>query len=210
MTTLKLEAFVIRRNLDDELVGSIRSSPIATVVTDPRRLDNPIIAINPAFSRLTEYDEEDVVGRNCRFLTGEDTQPWASKALSDAVREGKAGFAELLNYKKSGTPFLNAVMIAPRFDDGGELQYFVGSQMDVSTDGTALSRRRRAGEAIRRLTPRQSEVLKLMAEGLRNKQIAICLSINEKTVKMHRAALLAKLGAVTSADAVRIAVEADL
>ena len=198
------------RSLDDEVASSIGFSPIATVVTDPRQVDNPIIAINAAFSLLTGYGEAEVVGKNCRLLAGDRTEPWASKALREAVRDGKAAFAELLNYRRDGTPFLNAVMIAPCFDDAGELRFYIGSQMDVSTDGTPISRRQRAGDAIRRLTPRQRDVLHLMATGLRNKQIAAHLSINEKTVKMHRAALLSNLGAVTSADAVRTAVEAGL
>jgi PAS domain S-box-containing protein len=197
-------------NTDDDMASNIGFSPIATVLTDPRTPDNPIISVNAAFSRLTGYSEADVIGRNCRFLAGEKTEPWISKVLREAVSEGKPAFAELLNYRKDGTAFLNAVMIAPRFNDAGELQYFIGSQMDVSSEGTAISRRRRAGEAIRRLTPRQRDVLHWMAQGLRNKQIAVRLSINEKTVKMHRGSMLEKLGAATSADAVRVAVEAGL
>lgn len=194
----------------EDMFASIALSPIATVVTDPSRSDNPIVAANAAFCRLTGYALEEVVGRNCRFLAGERTDPSATQALRDAIRDRRPGFAELLNYKKDGTAFLNAVMIAPSFDEQGALQYFVGSQMDVSADGTALERRRKAEAALARLTPRQREVLRLMAAGLRNKQIAERLSINEKTVKMHRAALLTNLKAATSADAVRMAVEAGL
>jgi PAS domain S-box-containing protein len=193
-----------------DMIASIALSPIATVVTDPREQDNPIVAANEAFSRLTGYDAAEVVGRNCRFLAGARTEAWASQALRDAVRERRPAFAELLNYKKDGTVFLNAVMIAPRFDDRGELAYFVGSQMDVSGAGSSVERRHRAGEALRKLTPRQRDVLRLMAGGLRNKQIAERLAINEKTVKMHRASLLSNLAASTSADAVRIAVEGGL
>lgn len=194
----------------EDMFASIALSPIATVVTDPSRSDNPIVAANAAFCRLTGYALEEVVGRNCRFLAGERTDPSATQALRDAIRDRRPGFAELLNYKKDGTAFLNAVMIAPSFDEQGGLQYFVGSQMDVSADGTALQRRRNAEAALTRLTRRQREVLRLMAAGLRNKQIAERLSINEKTVKMHRAALLTNLKAATSADAVRMAVEAGL
>jgi DNA-binding NarL/FixJ family response regulator len=72
---------------------------------------------------------------------------------------------------------------------------------------------RRAAEAKQRLaclTPRQRQVLQLMARGLLNKQIAYELGISDKTVKMHRAALLVALNARVSADAIRLAVEADL
>lgn len=192
------------------MIASIALSPIAMVVTDPRKRDNPIVAVNAAFGRLTGYDAQDVLGRNCRMLAGDQTEAWASQVLHDAIRERRPAFAELLNYRKNGTPFHNAVMIAPYFDERGELEFFVGSQMDVSTGSSMAERRRHASEALRALTPRQREVLRLMAAGRRNKQIAATLSINEKTVKMHRATLLSKLNAATSADAVRIAVEAEL
>lgn len=177
------------------------------VLTDARRRDNPIIAVNPAFSELTGYHEPEVMGRNCRLLAGEATEPWASAVLHDAVKHGRAGFAELLNYRKDGKAFLNAVMIAPSYDDDGELSFFVGSQMDVSAEGALVGRRRRAGDRLRRLTPRQTQVLHLMIGGLRNKQIADRLKIDEKTVKMHRAGLLANLQASSTPHAVRIAVE---
>lgn len=180
------------------------------MVTDPRQPDNPIVAVNSAFSRLTGYGAPELVGRNCRILAGEKTDPGAAKALQDAVHKGKSAFAELLNYRKDGTAFLNAVMIAPWYNDAGELEYFFGSQVNVSTDDTAIRRRKRAENAVSALTRRQSDVLLLMAEGLRNKEIAARLAISEKTVKMHRASMLKNLGAGTSADAVRMAVEAGL
>jgi hypothetical protein len=80
-------------------------------------------------------------------------------------------------------------------------------------EGAQLSwtlRRQRAQQLVSKLTLRQRQVLNQMVRGRRNKQIAPALGISEKTVKMHRAGLLAKLGVASSADAVRIAVEAEL
>jgi PAS domain S-box-containing protein len=119
------------------------------VVNDPRGGDNPIIAVNAAFGRLTGYDAEEVLGRNCRFLAGARTEPWASQVLRDAIRARRPAFAELLNYGKERTALLNAIIIVAHFDDSGELRYFVGSQMDVSGSGTAIERRHRAGETLR-------------------------------------------------------------
>jgi DNA-binding NarL/FixJ family response regulator len=103
-------------------------------------------------------------------------------------------------------------MIAPLFDDEGKLAYFLGSQVDLGTDETtALSiRRARASTIVDGLPQRQRQVLEGMAKGLLNKQIAYQLGIAEKTVKMHRVLLLERLGGVTSAEAIRIAVEAGL
>ena len=193
----------------ERLAGSIELSPIATVLTNPRLPDNPIVAANAAFTALTGYREEEILGRNCRFLGGEGTDLAARAALRDAVARRQPVLAELLNYRKDGRPFHNAVMIAPIFDAGGEVLFFIGSQMEVPGAGTG-SRRAQAERLVAGLTPRQRQVLLHVVQGYRNKQIAAQLGIDEKTVKMHRAALLARLQVATSADAIRIGVEAGL
>ena len=198
--------------LDMKFSAMIQHSPIASVVSDPRLADNPIIACNNPFMELTGYSEDEIVGRNCRFLAGPDTEPWLTARISKAVADRKPTLVEILNYKKDGTPFRNAVLVAPIFDEFGELEFFLGSQVELDMDapGTSSPRRRQAAALIKTLSPRQLEVLAQMAKGLLNKQIAYVLSLSEKTVKMHRSLLIQKLGVPTSADAVRIAVEAGL
>ena len=197
---------------ENRLFASIRLSPIATIITNPRLHDNPIRAVNAAFERLTGYRADQLIGRNCRILAGPSTEPEKAAALREAIAEARPVMVEILNYRCDGTEFRNAVMIAPLFDETGRLAYFIGSQMDVSSDADrgAAGRRAEARTRLSLLTARQRDVLAQMALGLRNKQIAAELGINEKTVKMHRAALLQRLGASTSADAVRTAVEAGL
>lgn len=194
----------------DGLVESIHLSPIATVVTDPRLPDNPIIAANKAFSDLTGYARDEIVGRNCRFLSGAATEPEARRRLRDAVCAGRPALIELVNYRKDGSVFRNAVMIAPLFDEQGEVRLFLGSQMDVGSAAGVPNRRRAAVQLVDALTPRQTQVLAGMVGGLRNKQIAAELGIDETTVKMHRRSMLSRLGASTTADAIRIGVEAGL
>jgi PAS domain S-box-containing protein len=196
----------------DPLFASIAASPIATVLTNPRVPDNPIIAANSAFYDLTQYGADEVIGRNCRFLAGPNTEPWLTERIREAVRHKRPTLVEILNYKKDGTPFRNAVLVAPVFDEEGELSWFLGSQVELGDDAAApsLNRRERAAGLVRTLSPRQLQILQEMAAGFRNKQIAWRLSLSEKTVKMHRALMLEKLGVTTSADAVRIAVEAGL
>ena len=193
---------------DEALLASIHLSAIATVVTDARQPDNPICAVNRAFEHLTGYSAEEIVGRNCRFLRGEASEPDAAARLRDAVAAARPAMAEILNYRRDGTPFRNAVMIAPIFGPDGRARFFVGSQMAVR--GSAADRGLEARRRLEGLSKRQHEVLTLMATGSLNKQIAHALGISEKTVKMHRAALLARLGARASTDAVRLAVEAGL
>ena len=198
--------------LDKSVAESVGASPIAMVVTNPHRPDNPIEIANQAFCRLTGYAEREIVGRNCRFLAGDDTEPSVRQQLRSAVGAQRPVLVDILNYRHDGTPFRNGVMIAPLFDEEGKLSYFLGSQVDLAADEAApLSvRRARATAQVEQLPRRQRQVLEGMAQGLLNKQIAYGLGIAEKTVKMHRVLLLDRLGGITSAEAIRIAVEAGL
>jgi PAS domain S-box-containing protein len=195
----------------EALVDSIRLSPIATVITDPRQPDNPIVEANPAFTALTGYAREEIVGRNCRFLAGNATDAAARRQLREAVQENRPALVEVVNYRKDGSAFRNAVMIAPVFGEDGEVILFLGSQMDMGGPDQAAGLRRAQAERLAQgLSPRQRQVLQGMVRGLRNKQIAAELGIDETTVKMHRRSMLARLGAATTADAIRLGVEAGL
>ena len=203
-------AFDADEDVAAALLTSIRSSPIATVISNPRLPDNPLVAVNAAFCALTGYPEREILGRNCRFLAGDHTETWLTEKIRDGVRRKIPVLVELLNYKRDGTAFRNAVLVAPVFGADGELEYFLGSQVELAEEGPTASRRARAVEAVRALSPRQREILGEIAAGFRSKQIAYRLGLSEKTVKMHRAILFDRLGASNAADAVRVAVEAGL
>lgn len=190
----------------------IENSPIASVVSDPRIPDNPLVAANDAFCELTGYDRDFIIGRNCRFLSGEATEPWLTEEIKRGVREQKSVLVEILNYKKDGTPFQNAVLVAPLFDDDGELEYFLGSQVEIDSDAPSLAkaRRMRAVEIVKDLSKRQREVLQFIAQGMLNKQIAYELDLSERTIKMHRSILMKRLNVPSAADMVRLAVEAGM
>ena len=185
-------------------------SPIATVISNPRRPDNPLEVANSAFCALTGYGEAEIVGRNCRFLAGARSDPKATATIRSAIREARPALVEILNYRKDGTAFRNGVMISPLFGEDGRVEYFLGSQVDLGPAGELELRRVEAAARVAQLPRRQREVLEAMSRGLLNKQIAHALGIAEKTVKMHRALMLERLGAATSADAIRLAVEAGL
>ena len=194
------------------LFETIGASPIAMVISNPRRPDNPIEAANPAFCELTGYAESEIVGRNCRFLTGPDTEQWQTERLRDAIRAAQPELVDITNYRRDGSAFRNGVMITPLFDDAGKPAWFLGSQVDLGSgvSDPIAGRRARAAALVGELPPRQRQVLELMAQGRLNKQIAYDLGISEKTVKMHRGLLLDRLGVATSAEAIRIGVEAGL
>jgi PAS domain S-box-containing protein len=105
---------------------------IGFVLTDPRLDDNPVVYANRAFLEMTGYAEPEVLGRNCRFLQGPDTDPGAVAELRRAAREHRQTTVELVNFRKGGAPFWNRVHISPVRDEGGEVVRFVGVQVDVS------------------------------------------------------------------------------
>lgn len=192
----------------------IAHGTVAAVLSDPRQPDNPIVACNDAFLALTGYAREEVLGRNCRFLTGPDSEPHLTQRLREALRDRRPTIVEILNYRRDGSRFRNAVMVAPMFDAAGELEYFLGSQLEVPDHGAvprpaaAPNLRESARARIEALTPRQRQILSGMAAGQLNKQIAWELSLSERTIKMHRSALFRALEVRTSAEAIRVAVEA--
>src|SRR5918994_1560958 len=113
----------------------------AIVITDPNEPGNPIVYANRTFERITGYGIEEVIGKNCRFLQGEDRDQPALEELRAAVREGRECQVLLRNYKKDGTFFWNELSISPVHDEEGNLANFVGVVGDVTE-------RKRAEEAL--------------------------------------------------------------
>uniref|UniRef100_A0A0D9W3C5 non-specific serine/threonine protein kinase n=1 Tax=Leersia perrieri TaxID=77586 RepID=A0A0D9W3C5_9ORYZ len=102
------------------------------VITDPRIPDNPIIFASDSFLELTEYTREEILGRNCRFLQGPETDQGTVDKVREAIREQKEITVQLINYTKSGKKFWNLFHLQPMKDQKGELQYFIGVQLDGS------------------------------------------------------------------------------
>ena len=139
---------------DDVFFAAISQAALPMVVTDPRQSDNPIIFANHAFSQLTGYAAEQVLGRNCRFMQGPESDPETITSVRRAIREGDRVTVELLNYRRDGTPFWNALHISPVFGTDGEPLYFFGSQLDVTSQRAADAawHRSQKMEAIGHLT----------------------------------------------------------
>ncbi|KAF5191318.1 Phototropin-2 [Thalictrum thalictroides] len=102
------------------------------VITDPRLPDNPIIFASDSFLELTEYTREEILGRNCRFLQGPDTDQGTVTKIRDAIREQREITVQLINYTKYGKKFWNLFHLQPMRDQKGDLQYFIGVQLDGS------------------------------------------------------------------------------
>nr|AML76830.1 putative LOV domain-containing protein [Sinningia tuberosa] len=102
------------------------------VITDPRLPDNPIIFASDSFLELTEYSREEILGRNCRFLQGPETDPSTVKKIRQAIDNQTEVTVQLINYTKTGKKFWNLFHLQPMRDQKGEVQYFIGVQLDGS------------------------------------------------------------------------------
>jgi len=118
--------------------AAVEMTRMPMVVTDPNQDDNPIVFVNGAFLDLTGYQEEEVLGRNCRFLQGPDTDRATVAEVRKALEEERAVSVDLLNYRADGEPFWNALFLGPIFDQDGKLLYFFASQMDITERRNAL------------------------------------------------------------------------
>lgn len=110
---------------NDSFSGFSRLS-IALVLSDPRQDDNPIVYVNDAFTRVTGYAREAVLGRNCRFLQGEATDKRDVDRIREAVARAREVSVDILNYTADGAPFRNRLMISPVMDSAGRPRYFLG------------------------------------------------------------------------------------
>jgi PAS domain S-box-containing protein len=114
------------------LERAVTASTNSIVISDPNQPDDPIVYVNPAFERTTGYAAEEVLGRNCRILQGEDRDQSALGELRAAVYEGRHCTVVLRNYRKDGTLFWNELSIYPVRDEHGRMTNFVGVQNDVT------------------------------------------------------------------------------
>lgn len=111
---------------------AVEATRNGVVITDASKADNPIIYTNPAFTEITGYSAEEILGQNCRFLQGDDRAQPALQELRLAIQKGEAIKTVLRNYKKDGTRFFNELSVSPVKDKDGTLLAFIGIQNDIT------------------------------------------------------------------------------
>jgi PAS domain S-box-containing protein len=136
------------RRIEDELVGrdlgtdpfvaAVRATRMPMIVTDPRQPDNPVVFANDAFVRLSGYSRDEILGRNCRFLQGPETDRGTVGRIHEAVKAEEAIEIEIRNHRKDGSGFWNRLLLAPVRDTSGALAYFFASQLDVTRERERL------------------------------------------------------------------------
>ena len=165
---------------------------MAICLSDPNEPDAPIVFANRAFRELTGYADDEILGRNCRFLQGPDTSPHAVSRIRTALENRDVIVSEILNYRKDGTPFWNALHIGPIFDTDGRLTYFFGSQWDVTNVHAARADERHARLMSRELSHRVKNMFAVIggvvtATGRAHAAPEIAREINERIQAMGRA-----------------------
>ena len=123
----------------DPFVAAVHATRMPMIITNPRLPDNPVVFANDSFCRLTGYSREEIVGRNCRFLQGPETDPETVRAIHDAVQRVEALEVDIRNHRKDGEPFWNRLLMAPVFDADQQLAYFFASQVDVTIEREQLA-----------------------------------------------------------------------
>jgi PAS domain S-box-containing protein len=101
-------------------------------IADIRLPDQPLIYVNEGFERLTLYPLGDIIGRNCRFLQGPETDPSAVEEIRNAIRDRRECTVEILNYRKDGVPFWNRLSLTPVRDEEGKTTHYIGVQSDIT------------------------------------------------------------------------------
>ena len=151
----------------DPFAAAVRTTRMAMVLTDPRKTDNPIVFVNDAFCHLSGYAREEVLGRNCRFLQGPDTDPAGVDRIRDAVATAEPIEIDIRNYRRDGDGFWNRLLIAPIRDTDGTLEYFFASHADVTGEYENSARRERELAELREQLLRESEERRKVEESFR-------------------------------------------
>jgi PAS domain S-box-containing protein len=116
------------------LAKAIESSKDGVIITDATKKDNPVMYVNKATVRMTGYGKGEFVGKNCRFLQGDDKEQPEALLLHEAISQGEKITTTLKNYKKNGKLFYNELSITPIKDRAGVVTHFIGIQRDVTRE----------------------------------------------------------------------------
>ena len=159
---------------------AVVAAGLSFTISDPRQDDNPLVYVNPAFERTTGYRAEEVLGRNCRFLQGPETDPAGVARVRAAIQGEQHAVVTLLNHRKDGTAFWNELSLSPVYDGEGTLTHFVGIQADVTARVLVEQERERhlaAEQAARADAERAQRRLALLAEA--TSMLAATLEVEE-------------------------------
>ena len=138
---------------------AIEAAQNGIIITDALRPDNPIVYANPAFLELTGYTEAEVMGRNCRFLQGNDTDQEEISLIREGVRRQLPVRVTLRNYRRDGSTFLNDLTVSPVHDANGSVTHFIGVQNDITAKVESEEKLRQSQEQLEKRVRERTEEL---------------------------------------------------
>lgn len=127
--------FIVEKDpgLIPQVLSKILDSCVNGVsLADPDQPDTPLVYVNKAFEAITGYTLAETVGKNCRFLQGDEHGQEGVFQLREAIKNKKPIEVVLRNYRKNGELFYNHLLMSPLFDSKGNLLYFLGVQYDIT------------------------------------------------------------------------------
>ena len=132
--------------------AAVQLTRMPMVLADPNLKDCPVVYCNDSFCEMTGYARAEILGRNCRFLQGPDTDREAVRRIAEALAQRRHVHEDLYNYRKDGRGLWVALEISPVFDEDGSLRFFFGSQVDITRRREAELLQSRHIESIRALS----------------------------------------------------------
>lgn len=117
--------------------AAVNATCNGVVITDHQQSDEPIIYCNDAFEKLSGYTKEEILGRNCRFLQGNDRNQDGKQTIKTCMEQGKECIVQIKNYRKDGSLFWNELVLSPVRNNDGVITYFIGIQNDITDRKTA-------------------------------------------------------------------------
>lgn len=141
---------------------SMQQLPFSLVLTDPSLDDHPIIYVNQAFVDITGFSAEMALGRNCRFLQGEETDEAQRRVIREALRNKREVTLDIVNYRADGERFVNRLMIAPLTDGDGRTTHFLGIQTERRDGADFVDRAAELDESLREIQHRVKNHLSML------------------------------------------------
>lgn len=165
------------------LVSAIEHVSNGVVISDPNQEDNPVIYVNKGFEEITGCSKDDIIGKNCRFLQGEDTDSNELQKLKNAIKKRQEVRVILKNYTKQGKAFYNELYITPLFVKG-KLKYFIGVQNDITAQHGAQEELDRYRSYLEEQVSKRTQELNDVNEDLR-KEIEQRKQSQEKIINLN-------------------------
>ena len=192
---------IVSDTAPDLLSLSFEQSPVAMTLVDVEQAGQPLIAANAAFTALTGYGAHECLGRNCRFLQGPRTDPAAVEAIALAVAQGRAAQVEILNYRRDGSPFWNALRVSPVRSADGRVRAYAATQHDMTELHLAREAETRAHLQAREVTHRIKNafqtiesIVKLSARGTLRPRLIEKIATRVRALSDAHATALAQPG----------------